>query len=176
KLEGEAFFEVSRDPSRPFCILSSGLLTRVLGTSFNIESYRKSNAVVVTVATGHVAVEKLGDKISSRISDLLPGQQLSFNLQNQSANIYPVNVADVIAWKENRLVFDNTSFARIALSIERLYGVRVIYPEKTLAKTPFTARFSSNAPLAEVMRVLASTGQFSYTIKDSVVHIKNKAL
>lgn len=174
KLEGEAFFEVTKNPQKPFCVLSGSLLTRVLGTSFNIKNFGGSNTISITVASGHVAVDEFNGKNYKQISDLLPEQQLSFNKQNHSARIYSVSSSDATAWKENRLVFNNTPFSEIASSLQRLYGVQVVYPKKTLAKTAFSARFSSNTSLAEVMRTLAATGQISYTIKDSILHIKKR--
>lgn len=174
KLEGEAFFEVTKNRKKPFAILSGRLLTRVLGTSFNIRNFAGSPTISITVATGHVAVDELNGKVYKQISDLLPEQQLNFNSENRSASIYSVSSADATAWKDNRLVFNNTPLNEIAASIERLYGVKVIYPKKTEAKTAFSARFNSNTPLAEVMRTLASTGEISYTIKDSVLSIQKQ--
>jgi transmembrane sensor len=140
-LKGEAFFDVVKDTKRPFIVKSGKLITRVLGTSFNISSYDDLSTMHVTVATGKVQVEDVGAK---RIFDLNPAQQLSYNKENSEINQSEVDVTTITAWKENVLVFESMPMHEVARVLERWYGISVKFEDDALAMKTISGRYQND--------------------------------
>src|SRR5690606_37685879 len=81
KLTGEAFFEIKKDESRPFLVYAQGIVTKVLGTSFNIRARQGDEKIIVDVKTGKVAVFR--EKNSNEEPYLLtPNQQVVYDLNS----------------------------------------------------------------------------------------------
>lgn len=174
-LVGEAYFEVSPDPARPFIVRSGELDTRVLGTSFNIKAFPNDDLVQVTVTSGRVAVEKKAEYgPADLLANLFPNQQLSYQKKTKVAQVSDVKAAEFVAWKDSRIVFLDQSFEQIAKSLSRTYNVTLLYDRATMGKCRFTSRFDAKASLAEVLRALSIAGDFQYEVKGSTVIIKSK--
>ena len=112
-LAGEAFFEVQKDPAHPFIVQNGAVQTKVLGTSFSVQTGLPGEAVRVTVATGKVAVshkEKL-------LNVLLPGKQISVQSKTGAftENTVPVWLASL--WKENELQLRSYSVIKLLSSL-----------------------------------------------------------
>lgn len=119
-LTGEAFFEVQRNPDKPFIVTAAQVTTTVLGTSFNIQAFPQED-VVVTVATGQVSVapETVGPAI------LAPSQQAVFHPHERTLQIATVDLATYLAWKENTLAFKGVPFIQVIHTLERWYGIDI---------------------------------------------------
>ncbi|MEL6651026.1 MAG: FecR domain-containing protein [Bacteroidota bacterium] len=116
-LEGEAFFEIARDSLHPFVVLSEGIYTQVLGTSFNISAY-KTEDLKVSVSTGKVSVfQKNGPK-----EILSPGQGLKISAQDSSWKRQTIAQAQIASWREGILHFDNTKIKDVLPIFERRFG------------------------------------------------------
>jgi ferric-dicitrate binding protein FerR (iron transport regulator) len=150
-LEGEAFFQVTRDSARPFIVRSAVAETRVLGTSFDVSAYAGSSAQVA-VASGRVRVQG----IQARDSAVLDAGQVAEVQQSGEVEVRAVDVADLTAWREGRLVFRDMSFAEVGAVLERWYGIEVVIADSTLATTHVTAFFQQQ-PLEDVLQALAET-------------------
>lgn len=170
KLTGEAFFEVQRDPTRPFTVESQGLLTTVLGTSFNIRSF-SADDVEVTVATGKVRVAAMNAS-EPREAVLIPNQQARFNAGASSLAVAEVDIARCLAWRNNELYFNMMPFEEVIATLERWYGVEISL-ENTLAnRCPVRARYRNEA-LSTVLDGLRLLVSFDYEIVDDQ-HLKIK--
>ena len=158
KLEGEAFFEVRRNPRRPFRVESGPATTRVLGTSFNLRAYPADRAVELTVATGKVSFA--GEQ--GAVAVVTPGQGAV--LEKQTNRLITVRVPDenAWAWQSGRLRFAGQPLREVLPALERYYGVTFHLSNEALASCRFTGTFH-RAPLAEVLQVLAATLQLRYT-------------
>lgn len=118
-LNGEAFFEVSHDPSRPFIVQTTGMETQVLGTSFNIKAPKYSHNTEVSLVSGKLKVK--GDHLTEHF--LTPGQQLSYNDQSGLLKKRPFEVSLVTAWKEGVMIFTDTGFEEFIDQLSKWYGV-----------------------------------------------------
>lgn len=121
RLSGEAFFNVKKNPDRPFVISTGDVKTTVLGTSFNINAYPEQNEIKVTVASGKVAVQAEGKGV-----ELRPGDQASYWEADHSITTRQVDVAHFLAWKRGILVFDGSSLVEVVSALERWYGVSIV--------------------------------------------------
>ncbi|PYF75202.1 FecR family protein [Pedobacter nutrimenti] len=167
-LEGEAFFQVTKNPDKPFIIHTGTVQTRVLGTSFHIEAF-KDFPLTVSVATGKVRVDDYAGHVLKSLAVLLPGQKVSyaFNKAMQSE----VNIDEVKDWKDGRLVFHRSSLKEITTTLERWYNVKIDYRSSSKSKEEISVVLQGKEPLSKIMKILAATGHFKYQINSNHVRI-----
>lgn len=122
-LEGEAYFEVIKDESKPFIVKSNALKIEVLGTSFNVKSYLEELNKNVTLASGSVAV--MFSERDDEKSILTPGKMLVYNNISKETEIKEVVVSDVLAWMDGKIVFINEDIKDITRKISRHYNVTI---------------------------------------------------
>ncbi len=120
QLDGEAFFEVTHNPQKPFIVKTEKLTTEVLGTSFNIEAFPSQNEARVTLVTGKVRVQA-----GAQQCELLPSQQAVFQKTTQQMQVQNVATNDFTDWKEGILRFRESSLPTVVQKIEKFYGVQI---------------------------------------------------
>ncbi len=167
-LQGEAFFEITKNPKRPFIIRTGNVQTRVLGTSFLINAF-KGQPIKVEVATGKVRVDRILPQGAKSLAVLIPGQSLQWD----DKNIMLGNVAvdDLKEWKNGRLVFNGATFQEITTVLERYYNVKVTFKDSVKAARHITITLTANVPINQIMDVLAGTGGFQYQFKGTQIII-----
>lgn len=167
-LEGEAFFEVERDTLRPFRVISSGITTTALGTSFNINS-KHVKEVDVSLLTGKVSVENShgesvilypGSKVIAMDSQLMPAGTFDYNQE--------------FGWKDGLLMFRDASFPEIVNKLEDWYGVKVDLRGKIKQDIHYSGNYK-NESLEEVLQGISFIYHFRYDIstEESKVDIYN---
>ena len=127
-LEGEAFFEVEKNPGRPFIVRSGDLVTTVLGTSFNIKAYPEEEAIAVTVATGKVKVRKdaatdESTKTTHQEMELSPNQQAIYSLTGDGITKHDVDATKYLSWSNGTLHFEETRFEEVIITLSRWFDV-----------------------------------------------------
>lgn len=126
KLEGEGYFLVAHDASKPFIVRTGTLNTQVLGTSFNINAYPQNKEISVTVMTGKVGVYLKDGPAGSDANMITPNQQLLFDRSSQNFSDNKSVIAnDYIAWSKGRLNYKNSQLADVVVEIERKYNVNI---------------------------------------------------
>jgi transmembrane sensor len=177
RLVGEAFFDVKHNPAQPFVIRLETASIRVLGTSFNVRAYPGDATVKTTVLTGRVAFvpNKAATQNTARSSaDTLfvtPDHRVVQQVQTLAVAEEPVMARKETAWKDNRLVFDQTPMSEVARTLERWYGLPVRLERTELANCPLTATFEGQS-VREVMDLIGQTGRFRYSLSDTELIIK----
>ena len=164
-LNGEAFFDVIHDDSRPFIVHTGKVNVHVLGTSFDVKSYKTDRHVTVGVVTGKVGVTKHG---KSGAYMLLPGDVLSSDADTFRKS--KIDAAEITGWQNGTLVFHQEGFVEIVAELQRWYNISIIVHKNALLKKRITASFSRKS-LPEVMEVLSNTAGFNYKIIKNEVHI-----
>nr|WP_246439935.1 FecR family protein [Rhabdobacter roseus] len=154
-LEGEAFFEVTKDAARPFIIRSGDLETTVLGTSFNIRAYQEDKTLSVAVVSGRVKVAA-PDTRSELL--LVPDQQAVFNKQGRRLNRNEkVFASGLSAWKDGLFQFRNTTFSEVTAILQRSHNVRIQY-DQHLENCPIIhADFYEDEPVENILKTLLSS-------------------
>ncbi|SKA03909.1 ferric-dicitrate binding protein FerR, regulates iron transport through sigma-19 [Chitinophaga eiseniae] len=165
-LTGEAFFEISEDPTHPFIVHTGTVQTRVLGTSFKINAF-KGTPLTVAVATGKVQVEHAGNGVTV----LAPGQQVTWDPVAQQTAIAEMPVADIAGWKNARLAFNNNTLQEVAAVLERWYNVSIRFKQPVTAQKRITVTLSANRPMEETLRVLSTGSRFTYKINNRQITI-----
>lgn len=151
---GEAYFEVSKDASRPFEVETDGVKTAVLGTHFNVNTYQKQ--VLVTLLEGAVAVSNdSGEQL------LQPGQQADAgNTGSIRLNKTP-DMEAVMAWKSGLFKLDNSDIYIVMDQLARWYDVDV-QVEEGMEGRQFSGLISRNTDLATVLNMLSMTKEVSF--------------
>jgi len=172
RLEGEAFFEVAEDASRPFIIVTDNLNVRVLGTSFNVRSFSDEDNVSVAVLSGKVMVSESSDSMANQRQILLPNEMLEYSVKEKSfSEKKRVDSSVVFGWKDQNLVFKDENIDRILVALSRWYGVEFDVQAPLDYTRKFTGNFK-NPTLKEVMESISYSYQFEYNINDRNIIIK----
>jgi len=170
-VEGEAYFDVERDESRPFVVHAAGTETKVLGTEFNIRSYSYLPSVQVTVSKGKVSVatEEMQNPDSVM---LLPNQRASFDRTNKITFQDKVNSGNAVAWKQGRMIFDDELLSDVAAELEQKYDVPIEIEKNKTQQIRLSAEFEASDSLHNVLDALSLANNLKYDIKDGKVLLK----
>ncbi len=176
-LEGEAFFEVTKNPDRPFYVYANDLVTKVLGTSFVINAHPEGKQASVAVMTGKVSVfsrngheTKLTKHAEQLAVVLTPNQQVEHRHGDSRLLKGIVTKPQLIQKSEQVSTFDfsESSLTEVFTKLERAYGVRIIYDEEAMANCPLTASFT-NRPLFEMLTIICKAVEARYEILDGQI-------
>jgi ferric-dicitrate binding protein FerR (iron transport regulator) len=197
QLEGEGYFKVAKDASRPFTVKTLYLNVRALGTEFNVKAYPDDKTIETTLVEGSIKVEPLSDKSHTEIMVLKPNEKLTYYkkdstmvdetdrsnektensqqaLEKQKLASIPrlvtenVNVDPVISWKENRWIFDKQSLSQIAVELERKFDVQIIIESERLKSFRFTGTILAE-PIDQVLQVMSLSAPINFKLKGRVV-------
>jgi transmembrane sensor len=142
-LVGEAYFEVTKDPKKPFQVNTGQQQLTVLGTHFNISAY-PSETIKTTLAEGSVKLQIPSSNLTQILS---PNQQSE--LLSSRFNVKTVNVDDEIAWIKGNFVFRQTPIRTALQQISRWYDVEIDYTN--LPNTVLDAILPRSYTLADVL-------------------------
>lgn len=161
-LEGEAFFDVSRNPKRPFIIKSGDLTTTVLGTSFNIKAF-KGEPTNVTVVTGKVKVNSHGQNDTSNEVLLVPSQQAFYD---GTLSKREVDISQFIAWKEKVIHFEEVTLEEAVVVLERWFNVSIALEGENIGQCKISGKYI-NENLINIMKSFEHILGVEYSIEDS---------
>lgn len=164
ELQGEAYFEVTKDASRPFIVKTNGNEIRVLGTSFNVNSY-DNTTTSTTLFTGKVSVN-----YNNNERDLEPGQMLI--AKGNQVNVHFANLERAAAWKNGYFYFDRENITEVMQQLSRWYGISTVYKEE-ISDQKIGGSISRNVNLSEVLEMLKDVSNLTFQINGKQVDISN---
>lgn len=179
KLTGEAFFKIKRNPEKPFIVYANELVTRVIGTSFNIRAYADDRDIVVAVVTGKVSVYRNqgGDSALSAVPKknevvLTPNQEMVYDRRQQVFSRQLIRKPAVMSEIPDffPMKFENEEVARIFEVIEENYGVEIRYDPFLVKNCRLTTSMSAET-LNERIRVICKAIDASYEVNGDVITI-----
>lgn len=147
--EGEVFFNVKRDPDRPFVVRSGKVSVTVLGTSFHVK--RRGDETFVTVETGRVRVVGAGHHV-----ELTAGQTVSVNTLESRFETGEVSDQLNRYYVANKFVLDNTPLWRIVDVLREAYGADIRIENPQIRDLPMTTIFE-HGELDGILRVIGET-------------------
>ena len=173
-IEGEAFFDVTPNPEKPFIINAGNAQVKVVGTSFNVSAYPESETVEVVVKTGKVQViSKFSDELSTEKQVYLtPGEKgiLSNNSRNpeKSENSDP----NYLAWKTHDFIFDEIPLNEVFKCLEKTYHVKIEVLEPELNNLKLNAQFEEK-PIDFILNVVSLTFNISLSVDGELYTFSN---
>ena len=162
-LEGEAYFEVAKDPVHPFKVIVNQLEVEVLGTHFNINAYPGQNGIATTLAEGKVKVADGGRQVV-----LKPGEQAWAT--DDGLQVREVDVKEFTGWKDGLFRFRQMPLKEIMIQVYRWYGVGADFADDELAEITFTGVINKNLPAGELFRIIESVVDVRFT-RDRENHV-----
>ena len=181
-MTGEAFFEVTKNPQKPFVIYSKDIITKVWGTSFRVRDFNDQSFADVAVVTGKVSVTVADPKsfaVKSRSKQtqgteimIYPNQEATFIKKEKSLNVqYKKNVTELNIWKRANLYFDNSPMQTVVPVLNRQFGVNLIVADHRIADYQLSADFNGlNFP--QIMEILKKTLNISYDMNEKTIMLK----
>lgn len=166
--EGEAFFDITKDPTRPFIVHSrNGVSTRVLGTSFNIKSYATLPDQVISVNTGRVQI--FNASMEKIIVD--PNYKVSVSDENGSFIAGKTDARSVSDWRSGKIILDYASVEEVAFRIKQYYDKELIYDERLFSEDQIYSFFNIETPFEEVITVVCKLMNASFTVEEAKVYL-----
>jgi ferric-dicitrate binding protein FerR (iron transport regulator) len=175
-LEGEAFFQVHKNPQRPFLVFTNQVITTVLGTSFDVKAYPGQAQALVAVREGKVAVQPREtaqlDATPAHPAKLgvllLPNQQVVYSVASHRLRKELVDKPAVLV--PQAFEFDERPVAEVFAALEKAYGVPIRYDRQKLAGCTVSITFYDE-PLFEKLGLLCKSLGAYYTLADTQITI-----
>jgi ferric-dicitrate binding protein FerR (iron transport regulator) len=178
-LEGEAFFQVHKDPAHPFLVLTKQLVTTVLGTSFDVKAYPGSAEAQVAVREGKVAVQpRAAAQLDATPAHpakagvlLLPNQQVVYSVASHHLHRQLVDKPAVLV--PQAFEFEERPVAEVLAALEKAYGVDILYDKQKLAGCTVSITFYKES-LFEKLDLLCKSLGASYSQADTQITIHSR--
>ncbi|MFC6859145.1 FecR family protein [Zunongwangia atlantica] len=170
-LEGEAFFEVTKDSLHPFIVNANDLNIKVLGTEFNVSNYNEDIDTEVVLVGGAVTLKS--NDLESEEVHLSPGQKGIFLKEGNKINTEEVNVSLYTGWLDGIVVFRETTFENITKKLERHFNIKIINTNSELAEEKFNATMDlRNEDINQILEYFKKIYDIDYQVKNNEVIIK----
>lgn len=169
-LEGEGYFKVAKKAGKPFIVHTPETAVEVLGTEFNINTY-KTGVTSTCLVSGAVATHSGSSTIVLR-----PGQEAVY-MTRQGFTVQQFDADMVLSWMNGIFQFDNTRLRDLAPVIKRWFGIKVVFDDPSLADAPFTGVLDKHHDLPFFLRNLKNTGVgIDYYYDQETLHLKAAAV
>jgi transmembrane sensor len=175
-LSGEAFFEVTPNPEKPFIIKTNGASVKVLGTSFNVYAYNNVPTVEVIVKTGKVELREILSTDSSKSDKvlLLAGEKGVFNKDNGKISKENNLNSNNLSWITHEIKFNYTQLDDVINTLRRTYNLQIEVDSNVDKDLQLSATFTHQKPeyIMDIVALtlnlkLEKTGDNSFRIKNN---------
>ncbi len=170
-MNGEVFFEVTKQNGLPFIVDTDNLGIKVLGTSFNVAECKDDGLTNVSVETGKVSVAVLKSASESSEAILLHPCELGVLIQKKNT-LYKTNIVDdnYLSWKTMQLKFTNSRLESVIHTLNKVYNSSVVLENKDLGKCLLNATFDHKS-LRDIIDVIALTYNLQVDEKDNTIRL-----
>jgi ferric-dicitrate binding protein FerR (iron transport regulator) len=176
-LLGEAFFQVTKNPHRPFRVFANEIVTKVLGTSFTIRSFEHDTSIRVIVRTGKVSVYAQASATDSgKKSEIIltPNQQLVYEKSAQKFQKIlldnPVMIVPPVM--EQSMVYDDAPLEKVFNDLSKAYGINIVCDSDAVEKCTVTADLK-NEPFYHKLDLVCRAIGARYELIDGQVVIES---
>lgn len=166
-LEGEAFFDIAPDASKPFIIHANKTQTRVVGTSFGVKALKETDEVVVTVATGIINFSVQGK--TNEYIELKKGEQGVCKLEKKKLEKKEVSDLNFLAWKTKIFTFKDTPIQEVAKMVGEIY-LTPITVDSSITDLKITSTFDQ-LDLDEIIQIIEITLGINAETKDDGIYL-----
>jgi len=198
KLTGEGYFDVAKNPDKPFIVKTSDLSIKVLGTIFNVKSYPDEGTIETTLLEGSVAISKREDNPRTKnVIYLKPNERATYIkkegkiVQAELISRIPIDTNPKVSsqprkeqmilskisdseqytsWKDEKLVFRNENFEQLCILLERWYNVKININSEELKTYHYTGTLQ-NENIVDAIETFMLTVPFRYEINRDIIEI-----
>ena len=166
-LEGEAFFDVVKNPEKPFIVKTRDIDVKVFGTSFNVSAYPDDTFTETTVVTGLVGVrQKQVEVMDEDFVFINPDEMAHFSRSDGQMVVKDADTGNLISWKDGRLRFDRTPFPIVIKKLQRWYGTDITYNSEKLQNELLTFTVTDES-LEKILELMSSLISIEYELRDT---------
>ncbi len=167
-LDGEGYFEVTKNPHKPFIVESDVMSVRVLGTIFNFKVEKAKQRAVVSLLQGEVRV---AGNHNEGMMVLSPGQKACVDAKTGKMTLSEADVYQDALWHEYKTMFNNETIRGIARMLERIYQVQVVVDPAIDRSSTYSGVIKEKETIDSVLDLLQNTLPIRYKLKGNKVYI-----
>lgn len=158
-LIGEAFFDVVKNPGKPFIVKASDVNIQVLGTRFDISAYPEDKTIQTVLEEGKINLKYTGNGLFKRdyVVEMVPNQLVEFDKESREASSTMVNVSKFISWKEGMLEFEKVNLTRAFKQVERFYNVKILMDDPAIGYFKLSGKLDLKDEPEDVLNVIKLT-------------------
>ena len=176
-LSGKAFFDVVKQPQKPFFVYANELITKVLGTRFTVQAYPNDKRVKVQVKTGKVSVFTHNDsqnQVENPVLEgvvLTPNQEITLHRQELRFSKGLIAQPEILMppTQSPSFEFEEAPVAQVFAVIEKAYGVNIVYDEELLEPCTITASLTEESLAEKIRLICQGIGAKSETIDAQII-------
>lgn len=161
-LKGEGYFQVSKNPEKPFIVKTDFVDIKVLGTVFNISAYENEQIATTVLVEGKVTVLQKNKLFGYSEKVLKPGEGCFYSSQAQTSEIRNVNLCEYVSWIDGIIPFKDKSLNEIVNRVERYYNKKIQIDNEKLANILISGKLVLTDELEGVVQRLAKTVEGGY--------------
>lgn len=165
--KGEAFFQVAKNPNKPFIVHANGMDVKVLGTTFNVNTYTKNTRA--TLVEGKVEA-----KSASQSTILAPNQQAVFNTQSNALIKADVDVLPYVAWANGKIVFEEATLDEVMEQLSLWYDYDVVFESDKIKKVHFSGEIERYSDIKVILNIIEQTGGVKFGIKNRRIYVDQR--
>lgn len=166
KLQGQAYFQVTKNLNMPLTVFCNNLEVKVLGTTFDLNAYNDNNQIFVVLEYGRIELINALDK--TLIYSMKPGEKAEFDTEYKKLSVRNVNRKEYAIWKDGLLVFKNEKMDLVFKELERWYNIHIEVKDERVKNLVFNATIV-NENVEEIFELI----RFSCGIKYKIIPSKN---
>ncbi len=158
-LVGEAFFDVVKNPKKPFIVNASDLSVQVLGTRFDISAYPDDKVIQTVLEEGKVSLKYSAKGIlgQEHVVEMEPNQMVELEKSTGKASRTMVDVSKYISWKDGMLEFERVDLGRALKQVERFYDVKIFLSDQTISSYKLSGKLDLKDEPEKVLNVIKLT-------------------
>jgi ferric-dicitrate binding protein FerR (iron transport regulator) len=168
ELHGEAYFEVEKDPEKPFLVQAGMVSVQALGTAFSVLNEASIDSICISLTEGSVLVSTEGTA-SPQSVQLEQGQTAAYRTSSNKLNHHNFLDDRLIGWIDNTIVFKDSEWQEVRQILEKWYGVEISTTKK-LEGWKYSARFK-DYPLENILKSICFTNNLNYELSEYKVRI-----
>ncbi|BEI57930.1 MULTISPECIES: FecR family protein [Butyricimonas] len=169
-LKGEGYFEVSKNPEKPFRVVVDDMIVKVLGTSFNINAYKDRGNILTTLVSGKVDIQDMSGKSLVVMS---PNQQVDFR-HGKISSVQEVDITRFVSWIDGKFYFNDMTLENIMSQLQRWYDIEVFFVDEELKSYPFTGVIRRDFTAGQIFEIIEKTTRVKFNVRGKCVTVNHK--
>ena len=159
-LQGEGYFEISKNPELPLIVTSGNVKVRVLGTKFNVQNYQDDDEIRVALLEGSI---DFSDSRYDKSIVMKPNQLITCNKRTGVLTLKDINAEYANSWIYDDVFFNEEKLGTIAKVLERAFDVTIHFENDDLKNLIFYGDITIEADnIVQIMDIMAATNKFNY--------------
>lgn len=175
-LVGEAFFDVTKNPEKPFVVKASDVHVQVLGTRFDVSAYPEDKVIQTVLEEGKINLKYEGTGLFKRdhVVEMIPNQMVEFDRSSHETTSSVVNAGKYVSWKDGMLEFEKVDLNKALKQIERFYNVNIGIDDQQIGAYKLSGKLDLKNDAEDVLNVIKLTLPVNWQRKDNGDYILTK--